>query len=133
MRKNFVKEKMQAGQPSFGIGIPWPSPELVEFCGYLGFEWLWIDVEHGAFDLQALSNIARAAEVSGMVPIARIPKTDDPEQILGYMETGMMGILTPHTKSREDAEFVVRAVKYPPIGMRSSGEGSGHPFEARQW
>jgi 2-keto-3-deoxy-L-rhamnonate aldolase RhmA len=120
MRKNLVKQKIQAGQPSFGIGLPWPSPELAEFCGHLGFEWLWLDIEHGQYDLQTLSNIVRAAEVSGMVPIARMPKASDPEQILKYLETGILGIIGSHIRSKEDVEFLVRAVKYPPIGIRSA-------------
>jgi 4-hydroxy-2-oxoheptanedioate aldolase len=121
MRKNFVKEKMRAGEPSFGVGFLWPSPETVEFCGHLGFEWLWLDLEHGGFDLQTLSQVVRAAEVSGLVPIGRLPQTDDPELVLRYMERGLMGIITSHTRSKEDIEFAVSAVKYPPVGMRSAG------------
>jgi 4-hydroxy-2-oxoheptanedioate aldolase len=122
MRKNFVKEKIQAGQPSFGIGfLSWPSLELVEFAGYLGFEWLWICVEHSTFDLQTIANMARASEISGIIPFARIHKTSDPEQILGYMEAGMMGIVTPHVICKEDVELVVRAVKFHPAGTRSAG------------
>ncbi len=102
MRKNTVKDKLRNKQPSYGIGLLWPSPELVELSGYLGFDWLWLDVEHGAFDLQELSHVARAAEAAGIVPIARVPKTRDPEQLLGIMETGMMGIITSHVQTKED-------------------------------
>ncbi|RPI54679.1 MAG: 2-dehydro-3-deoxyglucarate aldolase [Chloroflexi bacterium] len=122
MRKNHAKAKIQARQPAFGVGFEnWSSPDLVEFCGYLGFDWLWIDVEHGAFDLDDMAHMARAADLSGIVPVARIPHTDDCEKILGYMEAGMMGICMAHTRSREEAEFAVRAVKFPPLGVRSAG------------
>jgi 2-keto-3-deoxy-L-rhamnonate aldolase RhmA len=93
----------------------------VEVCGHLGFDWAWIDVEHGLMSMETLSHIARAADASGIVPIARIPKTEDPEQILGYMEAGMMGVITAHTRCKHDVERVVNAVKYPPQGMRSAG------------
>lgn len=121
MRTNRVKANLRAGKPSFGIGTLWPSPELVEFCGYHGFDWLWIDLEHGAFDLGSLSNVVRAAEVSGMVPIARLPQTEDPELVLKYLETGLMGIITSHTRTRADVEFALQAIKYPPLGSRSAG------------
>lgn len=122
MRKNLVKAKIRAGQPSFGIGgSPFLSPDLVEFFGYVGFEWLFIDLEHYPVDLETLANITRASELAGIVPFARIPKTHDQELILRYLETGMMGIITSFSNCREDIEFAVRAVKYPPLGTRSAG------------
>lgn len=121
MRRNPIRERIRKGVPSFGIGTLWPSPELVEFCGFHGFDWLWMDLEHGAFDRQALSHTVRAAEVSGMVPIGRLPQTRDLELVLGFLETGVMGVITSHTHSREDVEFAVQAVKYPPLGKRSAG------------
>jgi len=121
MRTNLVKANIRAGRPSFGIGTLWPSPELAEYCGHLGFDWYWMDLEHGAFDLPSLANTVRAAEVSGMVPIGRLPKSRDLEFVLRHLETGLMGVIVSHTRSKEDVEFIVRAVKYPPIGERSAG------------
>jgi 4-hydroxy-2-oxoheptanedioate aldolase len=121
MRKNKVKSNLRAGIPSFGVGILWPSPELVEFCGFLGFDWLWIDLEHGQFDLQVLTNTIRAAELSAMIPVGRIQSTRDPSVVLKYLEAGLMGIIMPHVQKKEDIEFLVNSVKYPPEGIRSSG------------
>lgn len=122
MRKNLVKEKIRAGQPTFGIGgSPLLSPDLVEFFGYLGFDWLFIDLEHYPVDLETLANVTRASEVAGIVPFARVPKTQDHELILRYLETGMMGIITSFSSTRQDIEFAVSAVKYPPLGCRSAG------------
>jgi 4-hydroxy-2-oxoheptanedioate aldolase len=121
MRTNRVKENLRAGKPSFGVGTLWSSPEVVEFCGYHGFDWLWIDLEHGAIDLHDLAHMVRAADASGMVAIGRLPQTRDPEVVLRYMETGLGGIITSHTHCKEDIEFAVRAIKYPPVGIRSAG------------
>ena len=121
MRKNATKQRLKNNEPSFGMGLLWPSPELAELAGSLGFDWLWLDVEHGPFDLQALSNVVRAAESVGVDSIARIAKTRDPEQVLKYLETGIMGVIVPHAKTKEDIEFAVDAVKYPPVGHRSAG------------
>ena len=121
MRTNRVKENLQAGQPSFGVGTLWPSPEVVEFCGYHGFDWLWLDLEHGAFDLHNLAHVVRAADATGMVSIGRLPHTRDPEVVLRYMETGLGGIIVSHVHGKEDIEFAVQASKYPPVGIRSAG------------
>ena len=128
MQTTGIKRRLELKQPSFGVGMLWPSPELVELCGYLGFDWLWLDVEHGPFDLQSLTHVVRAAETSGMDTIARISKTRDPEEILRYLETGIKGIIVPHTHSREDVEFALQAIKYPPRGIRSSGQ-----FRPARW
>lgn len=128
MQTNRLKDRLKAGQASLGVGMLWPSPELVEFCGFLGFDWLWLDVEHGPFDLSVLTHVVRAGEVSGMDTIARIGHTRDPENVLKYLETGITGVIFPHVRSKEDVEFIVDAVKYPPTGIRSSGQ-----FRPARW
>lgn len=121
MRQIATKRRLAAGEPSYGVGMLWPAPELVELCGHLGFDWLWLDLEHGAFDLQALTQVVRAAEATGMDTIGRVSHTRDRDQILRYLETGLSGIIFPHVTSAEDVRFAVDAVKYPPIGSRSAG------------
>jgi 4-hydroxy-2-oxoheptanedioate aldolase len=128
MEATGLKRRLELKQPSYGVGLLWPSPELVELSGYMGFEWLWLDIEHGPFDLSSLTHVVRAAEASGMDTIARIGHTRDPEAVLRYLETGIAGIIVPHTRTREDVEFAVQATKYPPVGIRSSGQ-----FRPARW
>lgn len=120
MIKNRFKEKIKAGQPAFGFYLYFPSPELVEFMGYAGFDYVLIDAEHFAFGLETAQAQVRAAELTGMTPIVRVPKNDE-ELILGYLETGVLGIVVPHTNTVEDAQAAVQAVKYPPLGSRGAG------------
>jgi 4-hydroxy-2-oxoheptanedioate aldolase len=120
MRKNLVKDKIRNGKPAVGIGLLWDSPDLVEFCGYLGFNWIWLDGEHGRFNSYNLWDTIRASEVGGIIPIIRAP-TNDPKLFLNYFEAGMMGVIVPHVNTREDMATAVKAVKYPPLGERSSG------------
>jgi len=120
MRKNKVKEKIMRGEPAIGIGLLWGSPDLVEFCGYLGFDWIWLDGEHGRFSPYSLWDIARASEVGNIIPIIRAPR-NDPKLLLGYFEAGIMGVIIPHVRTKEDIVKAVQAAKYPPLGRRSSG------------
>jgi len=94
---------------------------MVEFFGYLGFDWFFLDLEHYPIDLETLADVVRASEVAGIVPIAKVPSQADPELILRYLETGLLGVMVAFTRCREDVERVVRAVKYPPFGTRSAG------------
>lgn len=119
--ENPIKKNLKDGTPSYGIIVHWPSPEMIEVSGFMGFDWVWIDIEHGTYDPQTLLDCVRAADASGIVPIARVPKTRDREQVLAWMETGLQGILSAHTQTKEDVEFLVDAVKYPPVGKRSAG------------
>lgn len=125
IEKNRVKERIAQGEPSFGVGLLWPSPELAELMGALGFDWLWLDIEHGPFDLNALYHTVRAADSVGLQTILRLPKTQNPEDILPYLEVGATGMILAHTQSGEDVRQAVRAATYPPTGERSAGAMRG--------
>lgn len=123
MFTNRFKESIKGGRPVFGFYLHFPSPELVEFMGYAGFDYVLIDAEHFAFGLETIQALVRAAQLTGMTPIARVPKNDQ-ELILGYLETGVLGIIVPHTNTAKDARAIVRAVKYQPLGNRGAGSKS---------
>lgn len=123
MFTNRFKESIQAGQPVFGFYLHFPSPELVEFMGHAGFDYVFIDAEHFAFGLETTQALVRAANLMDMTPIARVPK-NDPELILGYLETGVLGIIVPHTNTPDDAQAAVQAIKYQPLGHRGAGSSS---------
>src|SRR5690606_5713722 len=48
MRTNTLKQKLRDGKPAFGAMITFPSPPIVEMLGYMGFDWVLIDNEHGS-------------------------------------------------------------------------------------
>jgi 4-hydroxy-2-oxoheptanedioate aldolase len=123
MRANAVKTKVLAGQPAYGFYTSIPSPELMEFCGHLGFEWCWLDAEHAPLSLEVAAHVVRACETAGVVPMVRVA-SNDPSHILGYLEVGMMGIMVPHISSPEDARRAVEAIRYHPSGHRGAGSQS---------
>ena len=120
MRPNLVKAKLRAGDPSFGFYTSFPSPDLLEYMGHLGFEFVWLDNEHSPMDVDASAHLVRACETAGVVPIMRV-SANDPAQILSYLEIGMMGIMVPHVNTADDAQRVVNAVRYRPHGRRGAG------------
>lgn len=120
MRHNPVKEKINKGEPAFGVWLAFPSPARVEFFGHLGFEFVIIDGEHMPISPATCLELVRACELVGVVPIVR-PPNHESSTILPFLETGALGIYVPHVQTAQDAEAVVQAVKYAPMGNRSAG------------
>ncbi len=72
MRKNTLKQKLNAGQATLGPFVGFPSPAMVETMGWLGFDFVIIDCEHGPIDYETAEHMIRAAELSGTTAIIRI-------------------------------------------------------------
>jgi 4-hydroxy-2-oxoheptanedioate aldolase len=127
MRKNTLKEKLNAGRATLGPFVGFPSPAMVETIGWLGFDFVIIDCEHGPIDYETAEHMIRAAELSGVTPIVRIGLNEQ-QHIQRYMEAGAQGVLIPLVNSAADAKKVVNSVKYPPIGKRGAYSGRSAMF-----
>lgn len=124
MRINKVKEKLNRGEVALGGNLNYYCPALVEFLGALGFDWVFIDCEHGWMSETEVEHMVRAAEVFGLVPILRVP-TNSPPILLRFLDLGVMAVVVPHVDTREQAEAAVGAAKYYPLGERGSNYGTG--------
>jgi len=118
MRKNKVKRKIMAGERVYGCFFRFPSLQIVEMMGILGFDYIFIDGEHGAFNLYEIEQMCIAADGLGLNPIARVPNIH-PSTILRFLDRGVMGIIGPHISTKAEAEAMVKACKFPPNGIRS--------------
>ena len=122
---NPLRQKIAEGKPVIGPilqEIP-DSPELVEFMGAAGFDYVMVDGEHAGVGVKGVGEIARAAEAAGICALARVPDAD-PTRILAFLDAGIRGIILAHCNTADDAEALVRAVKYPPRGIRGASSGS---------
>ncbi len=117
MYKNVLKEKMQKREPVAGCMIQGFFPAFVEICGLAGFDFIFIDAEHGSLSPSDCEGLVRAAEVRNTVPLIRVPNSE-PDTILRYLDVGAMGIILPGVSTKEEAEQAVRAAKYYPQGSR---------------
>src|SRR5215510_10581395 len=119
MRPNTLKQKLREGKPAFGVMLTFPSPPVVEMLGYMGFDWILLDNEHGSITVDTAEDVIRAAELSGIAPIVR-PVANRPEAIAPFLDRGAWGVQVPHVNTREEAEAAVAACKYFPDGQRGS-------------
>ncbi len=111
-----------------GTLITLPLPSIAEMCADAGFDWLFLDMEHGALDLHDVERIAQT--VNDRCPcLVRVP-TNDRMWIGKILDLGVAGIIIPQVNSADDAKRAVFAAKYPPQGGRGVGVGRASRYGA---
>ncbi|MGH2586620.1 MAG: HpcH/HpaI aldolase family protein, partial [Dehalococcoidia bacterium] len=93
----------------------------------VGYDFVMLDCEHGPMSLDQLENMARAAEVFGITPIARVPDHAD-ATILRFLDRGVQGVIVPHVNTAAQAAAVARAARYHPDGHRGAASGRAHDY-----
>ena len=122
MQPNRMKGKIEAGEPVFGVSVMFPSSEIVEMIGELGFDWVMLDGEHGSISPATVGSLVMAAEVRGITPIVR-PAENNAALIGRYLDQGAMGIQVPQVNTKEEARAAVNACRYSPEGTRGLAGG----------
>jgi len=117
MRDNLLKRKLQRGEVVIGPFMNCSYQAFIEIVGLAGFDYAIIDMEHGPLEVETAEDLCRAAQGVGLAPIVRIRKNDAP-QIQRALDIGSAGVQVPQIETKADAEAVVRAAKYQPLGMR---------------
>ncbi len=112
-----LKQKLQRGEIVFGPFMNSSYPAFIEICGYTGFDFAIIDLEHGALNTLVAEDLCRAADCVNISPIIRVSK-NDPSQIQRALDIGSAGVQVPQIESKFDAENVVKSAKYYPLGNR---------------
>ncbi len=119
--RNPAREKLEAGELALGFTVKLVrSVEVAAAAKAAGFDWLFLDCEHGTLGLDAAAQIAVAALDAGIAPIARVPNGEY-AIATRLLDNGVMGIVVPHVDTPDEAREVVRRLKYPPTGHRSIG------------
>lgn len=117
--ENTMKSVLEAGglAASFNV-VHWRSVNAAGLAKLCGFEWLFIDLEHNAMDLDTAAQMCVAALPTGVTPIVRVP-SHDAFQTTRILDGGAMGVVVPHVDTPEQARRIVSNCKYPPVGHRS--------------
>lgn len=111
-----------------GTMLTLPVPAIAEMCADAGFQWLFLDMEHGSLDLQDVQRIAQAVN-DRCTCVVRVP-INDRMWIGKVLDLGVSGIIIPQVNSARDAERAVFAAKYPPQGGRGVGLGRASRYGA---
>ena len=96
------------------------SPEIPRILAAAGFQWAFIDTEHGGFDLETVQDICRIVESVGFCPIVRVADLQY-SLVARALDCGAQGIIFPRVESPELLETAVSWTKFPPVGIRGYG------------
>jgi 4-hydroxy-2-oxoheptanedioate aldolase len=113
----FIRKRVLAGEVMLGIGANLGSSLTVEMIGAAGFDWTWIDCEHGAGDYSELIPQIQAASIHNSPAIVRIAWNEAP-RFKRVLDLGAAGIMVPYVTSAREAELAAAAMRYPPEGIR---------------
>jgi len=123
------KKRLLAEERLIGTLVTLPSPELAEISAGAGFDWLFLDMEHGLLDLGAVQRVVQA--VGERCPcLIRVPVNEE-AWIKKALDIGSAGLIFPHLNTPEEAASVVRLSQYPPQGARSMGMARAQGYGAR--
>jgi 2-keto-3-deoxy-L-rhamnonate aldolase RhmA len=111
--------KLRKKELLIGTVLGIASPEVAEIISEVGFDWVWIDMEHATIDLVQAQIMTQALR-EGCASVVRVPWNDS-VWIKKTLDIGCDGIIVPQIKTAEEARAAVQASKYPSEGIRSLG------------
>lgn len=122
-----IRDNLKNGKPTIGSWMQIPNTSVAEIMGHAGYDWVAVDLEHGAFSRQILPDIFRALELGGTLPIARVAQCS-PQNIKEALDAGAHGIILPMIESKAQLEDSISWSYYPPKGTRGVGYSRANLF-----
>jgi 4-hydroxy-2-oxoheptanedioate aldolase len=119
---NAFKTALKERRPQIGLWLAMADAYAAEIVGHAGFDWLVLDGEHGPNDLRSILSQLQALQTSSSEPVVRLP-IGESWMIKQFLDIGARTLLIPMVDSAEQAQALVRAVRYPPHGVRGMGSG----------
>ncbi|MGH9325220.1 MAG: HpcH/HpaI aldolase family protein [Terriglobia bacterium] len=134
MQINRVKEALRAGKCQFGAGwSQFRSQDVARILQTAGFDWAFIDAEHGGFGIETVRDICLAAAQAGITPVVRVADLQY-SLMARALDCSSQGIILPRVESADLLKRAVAWTKFPPEGTRGYGLGGPqlgyqtHPF-----
>ncbi len=117
MKGNRLKKSLENGNTVVGPFCKIQDPTIVEIAALSNFDFVIIDMEHGPYGIESTQNMIRAAEARGITPVVRVTENSE-TLILRTLDIGAKCIQVPQISTKADADSVVKATKFYPIGER---------------
>ena len=116
---NPARERLAAGQLALGVGVRFArTSEVARLMRRAGYDFLFIDLEHGSGSLESTAQISSAALDAGISPLVRVPH-GALDMAARALDGGAWGVVMPHVDTADEAREIVGHIKYPPAGHRS--------------
>jgi len=120
--KHPVRVKLESGESVLGVTITTPSVEIAALAATLGFDFLWVEMEHSPISLETLRAMVLATRALPAAVFARVPVVElwTAKRVL---DQGVSGVIFPFASTPERVRTAAAACRYPPLGRRGSGAG----------
>lgn len=116
---NFIRERVLNRELVSGTWLNLGSAMTAEIAATAGFDWVVIDLEHGAGDHESCLHQLQAVAGTPASPIVRVAWNDAP-RFKRVLDLGAAGVVVPYVQSVEEAKQAVAAMRYPPQGVRGA-------------
>jgi 2-keto-3-deoxy-L-rhamnonate aldolase RhmA len=117
--RNLAKERLAAGELALGVGLRLArTVEIGKVMKTAGYDFLFIDMEHGSMSVDLAAQLSIAAQDAGITPVVRVPGFEH-FHATRVLDAGAQGIVVPHVDTPEIAARMVSNCRYPPVGHRS--------------
>ncbi len=128
MRPSRIKAKLQRGQPVLVTQLHLTDPSVFEMTSLLGFDGIWMDMEHHGYSLETAAGLIRATRV-GVTDVVARPAKGEFMRMQRMLEVGAHGIMYPRCDDAAEAAEVVRWAKFAPVGQRGcDAAGADAPY-----
>lgn len=112
-----LRSRIRAGETLIGVFSDLASPLAAELCGRAGFDWIVLDLEHGAATEADLLALLYAVGNTSMAPIVRAQSAER-LRVGRALDLGAAGIMLPQLRSASEVREAVSYLRYPPAGQR---------------
>jgi 2-dehydro-3-deoxyglucarate aldolase len=122
-----IRARLRTGGHSIGSWMQIPHSSIAEIMGQAGYDWVAVDMEHGAVAVDQLPDLFRALELGKTLPLARIAQ-GHPKDCKQALDAGAGGIIVPMIESAAQLIAVRDACRWPPAGTRGVGFSRANLF-----
>jgi 2-dehydro-3-deoxyglucarate aldolase/4-hydroxy-2-oxoheptanedioate aldolase len=121
MRVNQTRERLSRGETVFGCGLQvYRSAEIPRAFACAGFDYVFIDMEHGSYDLETVQDMIAASIQAGITPIVRVAELAY-SLVARLLDSGAEGIILPRVEDPKILEEALSWMRFPPMGKRGYG------------
>ena len=121
MRINLTRERLAKGETVFGCMLQaYRSPEIARTFAAGGFDYVFIDMEHSAYDLETVQDMIQASLASGITPLVRVCEVLY-SLVARLLDSGAQGIILPRVDDPKQLEEALSWLRYPPVCKRGFG------------
>ena len=127
MIENTIFARNREGKKANVFSLTAPSLDAIEIAARAHFDAVFLDGEHVAFDQGNIDGLVALSHAHGMSVIARVPNLRF-DTLTQWLDRGIQGIMAPHVETGKEAQSIVDACYFPPLGHRSWGTHRGTLF-----